>query len=166
MDREALQQIGAADLSARSAEIVIDGQSLLIAHGHVHSVEPIGDVQMGTGEGPAVGTIALGEQRWQVYSLDGNLDKIAEVPRRRRACVLLKPDHGGVGFLCDEVHVVENEALTTVPVPGCMQGEDSLLDSLAVIEGKITCVLAADRLAAMLEPAEASDDPAAAAGDG
>lgn len=165
MDKESLHQIRSADLDARSAEIVIDGQSLLIAHRHVHSVEPILDVRMGTGEGRAVGSMALGDLRWQVYSLDGNLDMISEVPRQRRACVLLKSDLGGVGFLCDEVHVIDNEALIMVPVPGCMQGEASLMDSLAVIGGKVTCVLAADRLAAMLHPDPAAGRAPSAAGD-
>ena len=43
MDGSALQHIREADLHARSAELVVDGQSLLIAHVHIHSVEPILD---------------------------------------------------------------------------------------------------------------------------
>jgi hypothetical protein len=65
--------------------------------------------------------------------------------------VLLKSDHGGVGVLCDEVRVIDNASLKIVPVPGCMSGQQSLMDSLAVVGDKITCVLGADRLSAMLQ---------------
>lgn len=159
MDREALNHIREADLSARSAELVIDGQSLLIGHAHIHSVEPIADVRVEPGHGQAVGVLEFGEDSWSVFALDRDLDILADVPANRRACVLLKTEHGGVGFLCDEVHVVDNDSLAMVPVPGCMQGEESLMDSLAVVDGKITCVLAADRLSAMLR-GQTSDDAA------
>lgn len=151
MDKSALQQVREADLHARSAELVVDGQSLLIAHIHIHSVEPILDVRMEPGHGKALGILQLGEDQWPVYCLDGDLNILGNVPARRRACVLLKSDHGGVGVLCDEVRVVDNASLTIVPVPGCMSGQQSLMDSLAVIGGKITCVLGADRLSAMLQ---------------
>jgi hypothetical protein len=158
MDKSALQQIREADLHARSAELVIDRQSLLIAHIHIHSVEPILDVRIESGHGQALGVLELGDDRWPVYCLDGNLNILAGVPATRRACVLLKSEHGGVGVLCDEVRVVDNASLVMVPVPGCMSGEQSLMDSLAVIDGKVTCVLGADRLSAMLRSGVDDED--------
>ena len=158
MARSALQHIREADLHARSAELVVDGQSLLIGHIHIHSVEPILDVRMESGHGQALGMLELGEDRWPVYCLDSNLDILGNVPATRRACVLLKSDHGGVGILCDEVRVVDNAALSIVPVPGCMRGEQSLMESLAVIEGKVTCVLGTDRLSRMLQSATNDED--------
>lgn len=163
MDREALEQIRDADLSARSAELVIDGQSLMIAHVHIHSVEPMLDVRRQSGLGRAVGTFALADREWPVYSLDGDLELLADVPDARRACVLLKSRHGGVGFLCDEVRVVDNDALTLVPVPGCMSGDEGLMESLAIVDGKVTCVLDADRLSAMLQSGSEGDGPDALA---
>jgi hypothetical protein len=153
MAKSALQQIREADLHARSAELVVDGQSLLIGHIHIHSVEPILDVRMESGHGLALGILQLGDNQWPVYCLDGNLDILGNVPATRRACVLLKSDHGGVGILCDEVRVVDNTALRVVPVPGCMSGRQSLMESLAVIDGKVTCVLGTDRLSDMLQSA-------------
>ena len=161
MDQSALQQIREADLHARSAELVIDRQSLLIAHVHIHSVEPILDVRIESGHGRALGVLELNDDRWPVYCLDGDLNILHGVPATRRACVLLKSGHGGVGVLCDEVRVVDNASLTMVPVPGCMSGEQSLMDSLAVIDGKVTCVLGADRLSAMLRAGTADEDPGA-----
>lgn len=158
MDKTALQQIREADLHARSAELVIDRQSLLIAHVHIHSVEPILDVRIESGHGPALGVLDLNDERWPVYCLDGDLNILNGVPATRRACVLLKSEHGGVGILCDEVRVIDNAALTIVPVPGCMSGEQSLMDSLAVIDGKVTCVLSADRLSAMLRSGSGDED--------
>ena len=161
MDKSALQQIREADLHARSAELVVDGQSLLIAHVHIHSVEPILDVRLESGHGRALGILQLGSEEWPVYCLDAELNILGNVPARRRACVLLKSDHGGVGVLCDEVRVVDNASLTIVPVPGCMRSDDSLMDSLAVVGGKVTCVLGADRLSTMLQSApgdESLDD--------
>jgi len=161
-DGSALQQIRQADLHARSAELVVDGQSLLVAHIHIHSVEPILDVRMAPGHGQAIGTLQLGDNRWPVYCLDADLNILGNVPAARRACVLLKSDRGGVGILCDEVSVVDNAALTMVPVPGCMSGGQSLMDSLAIVDGKVTCVLEADRLSAMLRsatlPSEMADE--------
>lgn len=158
MEKSALQQIREADLHARSAELIIDGQSLLIAHIHIHSVEPILDVRIESGHGQALGVLELGDDRWPVYCLDGDLDILAGVPATRRACVLLKSEHGGVGILCDEVRVVDNDSLTMVPVPGCMSGQQSLMDSLAVVDGQVTCVLAADRVAAMLRSGPSGED--------
>ena len=157
MDRSALQQIGEADFHARSAELMVDGQSLLIAHIHIHSVEPISDVRMKFDHGQARGTLRLGEDEWPVYCPDGNLNILSNVPAARCVCVLLKSDHGGVGILCDEVKVIDNAALTIVPVPGCMSGEHSLMDSLAIIDGKVICVLGADRLSAMLRSGMTDD---------
>ena len=153
MNEPALQQIGETDLHARSAELVVDGQSLLIAHVHIHSVEPILDVRVQFGNGQAMGTLQLGDDRWPVYCLDGDLDILGNVPAARRACVLIKSVDGGFGILCDELRVVDNAALTIVPVPGCMSGEQCLMESLAIIDGKITCVLEAERLSAMLRSA-------------
>jgi hypothetical protein len=150
MDGPALQHIGEADLHGRSAELVVDGQSLLIAHVHVHSVEPIADVRIEPGHGLALGTLPLGEDEWPVYCLDGDLDILDRLPGTRRACVLVKTEFGGIGILCDEVRVVDNGAFATVPVPGCMQGEQSLMQSLAIIDARVTCVLDADRLSATL----------------
>lgn len=161
MDGSALEQIPVANLHARSAELVVDGQSLLIAHIHIHSVEPILDVRMAPGHGQAMGTVRLGDDQWPVYCLDGDLNILGNVPAARRACVLLKSELGGVGVLCDEVKVVDNAALTMVPVPGCMSGEQSLMDSLAIIDGKITCVLGADRLSAMLRSGTIANGPEA-----
>ena len=150
MDGSAPQQIRGADLHARSAELVVDSQSLLIAHTHIHSVEPILDVVIETGHGQALGVLQLGEEQWPVYCMDGDLNILDGLPAKRRACVLLKSDHGGIGILCDEVRVVDNAALTLVPVPACMGGEENLMESLAIVDGKVTCVLGADRLSAML----------------
>ncbi len=150
MEFETLNEIREADLSARSAEIVVDGQSLLIGHIHIHSVEPILDVRMSSEHGRAIGTIELGEEQWPVFAIDGDLNILASVPATRRACVQLKSEHGGIALLCDEVRVINNETLTMVPVPGCMGGEDGLMDSLAVMNGKVTCVLSAERLSLIL----------------
>lgn len=169
MDKSALQQIREADLHARSAELVVDGQSLLIAHVHIHSVEPILDVRMESGHGQALGILQIGDDHWPVYCLDRDLDILRNVPATRRACVLLKSAHGGVGILCDEVKVVDNASLTIVPVPGCMCGQQSLMDSLAMIGGKVTCVLGADRLSVMLRAGMSDEDvdsPALPAGVG
>jgi len=163
MDKEALQQIREADPVARSAELVVDGQSLLIAHVQVHSVEPILDVRMESGHGRALGIIQLGEDQWPVYCLNRDLDILQIVPATRRACVLLKSEHGGVGILCDEVKVIDNATLVRVPVPGCMSGRQSLMDSLAVIGGKVTCVLDANRLSSMLQAKMTCEDQEAQA---
>lgn len=153
-----MQQIHEADLHSRSAELVVDGQSFLIAHVHVHSVEPILDVRMESGHGQALGVFQLGEDQWPVYSLDGDLEILGNVPATRRACVLLKSEHGGVGILCDEVNALENAALTFVPVPGCMRGRQNLMDSLVVVGAKVSCVLGADHLSSMLQSKMIDED--------
>ena len=150
MDASALEQIRQADLRARSAEIVVDGQSLLISHVHIHSVEPILDVRLESGHGRAIGIVELGDTQWPVFCISGDLDILDSMPAARRACVLLKSDHGGVAFVCDEVRVVDNTDLSLVPVPGCMRGGHDLMESLAVIDDKVTCVLSADGLSGML----------------
>jgi len=157
MDRSALQQIGEADLHARSAELLVDGQSLLIAHIHIHSVEPIVDVRMKFGHGQARGTLRRGEDEWPVYCADGNLNILGSVPAARCVCVLLKSVDGGFGILCDEVRAVDSSALTIVPFPGCMSSEQSLMDSLAIIEGRVIGVPGADRLSAMLQSGMTDD---------
>ena len=72
MDGPALQHSREADLHGRSAELVVDGQSLLIAHVHIHSVEPSVDVRIEPGHGQALGILSLGEGEWPVYCLDGD----------------------------------------------------------------------------------------------
>ena len=138
MVRVTVQVAGKEDARERSAELVMDGQSLLIAHGSIHSVKPVEDVRMESGDGQAIGTLALGGDTWPVFCLDGNLDILGSVPAARRTCVLLKSECGGVGFLCDEVRVIDNAAVTVIPVPGCMRAENSPMDSLAIIDGRIT----------------------------
>ncbi len=157
MDGHTLEQIRDADPSAHSAELVIDGQSLLIGHVHIHSVEPMEEVRRQSGLGNAIGTLTLADGEWPVYSVDGDLEPLADVPDRRRACVLLNSSHGGVGFLCDRVRVVGNDALTLVPLPGCMRRDEGLLESLAVMDGRVSCVLDAVRLSAMLRSTSGED---------
>ena len=167
MDSTALEHIREADLRARSAEVVIDGQSLLIGHVYIHSVEPLLDVRTQAGPGAAIGVIELGDTRWPVFCIDGDLNLLTSMPDNRRACVLLKSDHGGVAFLCDEVRVVDNNALKLLPVPGCMRGEHDLMESLAVIDNKVTCVLSADGLSSMLSAESAAHgEPPAAVSEG
>ena len=108
MDRSALQSIDEADLDAQSAELVVDGQSLLIARIHIQSVEPIVDVRMEFGNGQAGGTLRLGEDEWPVICPDGSLNILGDVPAARCVCVLLKSVDGGVGILCDELRVIDN----------------------------------------------------------
>ena len=157
MDGSALQHNREVDLQARSAELVVDDRRILIAHDHVHSVEPILDVRIESDHGQALGTLQLGEDQWPVYCLDGDLNILDKLPAKRCACVLLRSDRGAIGILCDQVRVVDNAALTLVPVPACMSGEQSLVESLAVMDGKVSCVLGADRLSAMLL-AQTTDD--------
>lgn len=150
MDGSALEQLRDADLRARSAEVVIDGQSMLIGHVHIHSVEPILDVRLKSGNAKAIGIIELGETHWPVFCFDGDLNILDSLPGKRRACVLLKSDGGGFAFLCDEVRMVDNTDLKLVSVPGCMRGEHDLMESLAIVDGKVTCVLSADGLSRLL----------------
>jgi hypothetical protein len=162
MAGSALQHIDEADLHGRSAELVVDGQRLLIAHVHVHSVETLADVRIASGHGRALGILPLGEDEWPVYCLDGDLNTLDRLPANRRACVLLKSDHGGIGILCDEVRVVDNGTFASVPVPDCMQGEQSPVGSLAIIGAKVICVLDADRLSATLLAEKTGDGVQAA----
>jgi hypothetical protein len=53
--------------------------------------------------------------------------------------------------------VVDNAALIKFPVPGCMSGEEGLVDSLAIIDGKVVCVLGANRLSAVLRSGMTDD---------
>ncbi|MDX1431690.1 MAG: hypothetical protein R3286_04500 [Gammaproteobacteria bacterium] len=151
--------------TARSAELLVDGQGLLVPHQHIHSVEPILDLERAVGPTRMIGELSVADHRWPVYCIDRNLDVLGEIPPGRRACVLLRGPRGGFGILCDEVHVVDNEELRMVPLPGCMQGGSSLVDALAVVETKVVCVLSVQRLAAMLDPDEPLDDIALGAGD-
>ena len=144
--------------SARSAELLIDGQGLLVPHQHIHSVEPILDLERVPGAAAVIGELTVADHRWPIYSLDRNLDVLSEIPTTRRAAVLLRNPRGNFGILCDEVHVVDNASLRMVPIPGCMQGAHSLMDALAVLGSKVTCVLSVQRLAAMLHPDERFDD--------
>ncbi len=162
MDGPALQHIREADLHGRSAELFVDGHNLLIAHAHVHSVEPIVNVRIEPGHGQALGVLSLGEGEWPVYCLDGDLDVLDRLPATRRACVLLKSHHGSIGILCDEVRMVDTGAFAIVSVPVCMQGEQSLVESLAIIDAKVICVLDADRLSATLLAEKTGDGVQAA----
>lgn len=145
---------GDSPLEARSAELLIDGQSLLVPHQHIHSVEPTLDLQPSPHASRIIGELSVADHRWPIYCVDRELNVLTEVPSARRTCVLLRGPRGGFGLLCDEVHVVDNSGLRMVPVPGCMHGGDSLMDSLAVVGDKVTCVLSVQRLAAMLDPDE------------
>jgi hypothetical protein len=150
MDGPDLQRVREADLHGRSVELVVDGQSLLIAHVHVHSIEPIGDLRIVSDHGQALGKLPLGGTEWPVYCLDGSLDILDRLPANRRACVLLKSDYGGIGVLCDEVRVIDNATFDIVPIPACMQSEQKLMEALAVIDAKVICVLDGGRLSATL----------------
>ena len=157
MDTATRQQPHEAHPPARSTELLVDGQSFLIAHNHIHSVERIVDVRMETGHEPAMGTLRLGMDEWPVFCLDRDLNILGKLPAARHACVLLKSEYGGVGVLCDEARVLDNTTLTIVPIPGCMSDELSLTETLAIIDGKITCMLGAERLSVMLR-SSVSDD--------
>ncbi len=154
MEASASQQLDKAHRPERCAELVMDGRSLLIAHIHIHFVEPIVNVCMGAGRGQAMGTLGLGEDEWPVFCLDGDFSILRNVPATRRSCVLLNSEHGGVGVLCDEVRVVDKATLTLVAVPGCMSSNHKLMDSLAIIDGKVACMLGVDRLSLMLHSDE------------
>ncbi len=55
------------------------------------------------------------------------------------------------------MRVVGNDALTLVPLPGCMRRDEGLLESLAVMDGRVSCVLDAVRLSAMLRSTSGED---------
>jgi hypothetical protein len=150
MDASARRHSCEADLHTHSAELVVDGQRFLIAHAPIHSVEPIADVHIETGHGQTIGMLQVGEDRWPVYCVDAELNILDTPPAKRRSCVLLKSDHGDIGILCDGMRVIDNGALTIAPLPGCMGGERSLVESLAIIDGKVTCVVEVNRLSTML----------------
>jgi len=150
----ALDQNDETDVHSRSVELVMDGRRILIADADVHAVEPIENVRIESGFGHAIGNVSHGEDVWAVFCLDAQLDFLATIPADRSICVLLRFDAsselGGVAVLCDESRDLDDASPTTVPVPGCMSGEENPVSALAIVDGAITCVVSAERLAALL----------------
>lgn len=133
------------------AEVRIDGQSLLMANEHVRAVEPASALKS---HGPNVGSIGeleVDSECWPVFCFDKNLRALEDVPPSRRSCVLLESLNGRFAILCDELLVVDDEALELVPVPRCLRGEQDLVDALAICSGRVLCLLSVDRLAATLD---------------
>lgn len=154
MNIAALEHDDETDLDSRCAELLVDGQQILIAYADIFALEPVESVRIESGCGHAIGNVCHGEDVWAVFCLDARLEFLASVPAARSACVLLRFDAdaelGGVALLCDESRVLDDASLTTVPVPGCMGGEDNPVEALAIVDGAITPVLSAERLTALL----------------
>ncbi len=148
-----------SEKSSRYARLVFDGQSFLMPHDQITSVEPGIDLDIQSGPAGSVGEIVLSGRHWPVYSLDQNLDLIGQIPPERRGCALISGALGGFGITCDELTPLKTDDVRMHPIPGCMRTPDLPAELLAVYDGRVACVLSAETIArhiARLEPGELS----------
>lgn len=141
---------------ARSLWVLkIDTSMLVLNQGDIRTIEGVGDVLRIDPPGGGVGWIEFEDRGWPVFSLAENLRPIAEVPEVRRLCAVLAGEGGLIGILCDEVQVLESEALRFIPLPACMRYPDSPVSDVAEHAGGVLCQTSAQALLALLTGASA-----------
>lgn len=134
------------------AVLSIDGLSLLLPQQDIHTVEPVLDLELATGEGGCAGWINRDEERWPIYCLSADLEPIQELPIERRVCVILDHDELGFGFglACEQMTTLQQAHLNFFAVPECMRMPGSPVRALARHDEQVLCVTTAADLAGFL----------------
>jgi hypothetical protein len=84
-----------------SALVTISGMRLVLPQVEIRALEAASDVDTQDPDSFSVGWIQYLQQRWPTYCLSPDLTLLTEVPKERRACILLASGADYVGILCD-----------------------------------------------------------------
>lgn len=150
IERPAAEQ--AAGLETRYAQVRFGHLRMLLPQNDVRSVEPIMDVDTTQSLDGEIGRVNLAGTVWPVYSFDPDLQLTRPVPADHRVCVLISGGAGGFGITCSELTTVASAEIQRVPVPRCMRSPGPVLESLAVLDGAVACVIDASGLAGLIHP--------------
>jgi len=141
------------------AVLSIEGLSLLLPQQDIHTVEPVLDLELTTGERGYAGWINREEERWPVYCLSADLEPLRDLPIERRVCVILDHDESGFGLACEQMTTLQQAHLSFFAVPECMRTPGLPVRALARHDEGVLCVTTAVDLAGFL--AHRDDLPAA-----
>ncbi len=139
---------GDADLLVAS----YDGIHLLFRKCEVKSVEMLDDVESSSPEGTGALRYRHGESECPVVALDGNFGILPSIPARRQHFILLASEKGELGIACDQTSLLREADARLMPLPDCMQSEESPIQGVALIADAIGFFCSSSALAACLFP--------------
>jgi hypothetical protein len=134
--------------TSTSALISISDMRMVLPQVEIRALEAAGDVDTQDPEPCSVGWIQYLQQRWPTYCLSSNLDLLTDIPRERRACILLASGTNYVGILCDEVKIArQNDLGEQHELPSSMRLPDTpVLGLITVNDNDVGCLTNAEQL--------------------
>lgn len=133
-----------------AALVTISGMRLVIPQADIRALEAAADVDTQDPEPFSVGWIQYLEERWPTFCLSDNLALLTNIPKERRACILMANAKGYMGFLCDEVQIARQGDLGEQhELPSTMrQSETPILGLVTVNQDYVGCLTSANELVA------------------
>lgn len=144
------QALAGAVRQERVALLSIDSAMLLMPSREIRTLETILDLETARPPLHGVGWIAGEKDRWPVYCLSGELERMVVPGPHRRVCAVLQADDQRFGLLCDTVSLVGQHQVPRQPLPSAMARDDSPVLALAMLDGRLACVTSAGRIHALL----------------
>ena len=131
------------------AKLTLDGCLWLLPQTEIYSLESLLDIDQDVRAPHSIGAMGLGDEWWPVYCLSGELQRLQQIPDRRRACTLLDNRADRFGLVCDQVETLA-EAPRLLELPACMRLPGSPIQALALMDGELGYVTTTEHLAALL----------------
>ncbi len=136
------------------ANLLIDGQSLLLPRSDVRHIELVEKLQPpGPGEGGAtiLGTLDHEQRQWPVYTLDSALLPMQTLPLERRFIACLGPKGRVMALACESVSRFQLQGdFLLDELPLMMKTARTPLQSLLYNEGRLHYVTSAEALVGYL----------------
>ena len=143
------------------AAIKFDGLTIAVPLSEVQSLDPVLDVRFESARRPSIGYVEYDDARLPVFSLDGNLKPLADVPEGQRICAMLGKELPWFGVICESITSLGDSVLQNLPVPECMTSGSSPIKSLVLDDETVLCATDVDELVRYLERPEFSDSSGA-----
>ncbi len=134
---------GDADLLVAS----YDGIHLLFRKNEVRSVEMMDDIETPSPETTGAFLYRHGNSECPVFALDRDFGILPRVPAQRQHFVLLASESGEFGIACDQTSFLRRADARLIPLPECMQSQDSPVQGVALIADSISFLCSSSALA-------------------
>ena len=129
--------------SLHYANMIIDGQSVLIPQKDVRHIELVDNIesQESDDHGHILGEIDHQKLRWPVYALNSELAFADGLPEHCRFVVCISSEGKMMGLACDMVSNMELDAeFVPKDLPQMMQAQNSPIHALLYRDKQIHCV--------------------------
>lgn len=137
------------------ARLVTKAGIVLVPQSDVRTLESVLELHREEHDDTSVGSLEFEDALWPVYCVDEAFHPVSEIPSDQRICVLLRCDQEYFGLMCTDITTVNRAHIQSRPVPMAMRQYSSVLEALALYDGRLSLVSATTLLAKALAISEA-----------